>query len=100
MSVFAINGVRLNDDTGRVTHVRWARVDTDTNTWAAEPAVDPVIDVVEVIMGGDHVFTVFRDGANTIPGPRVRIDILPGGVETLALENAGKHQTFQNLPRI
>jgi hypothetical protein len=56
MSIYAINGIRVDYVTGRVTHVRWALVDAQKINWLADPKIAPVIDVVEAISAGDEVF--------------------------------------------
>ena len=37
MSTFAVNGVRIDPLSARVTHVRWAAVNPADRSWAATP---------------------------------------------------------------
>lgn len=81
MSVYAINGVRIDSATGRVTHVRWAQVDPQRNQWVVDPFVEEVIGVVDAIVGGDDVWTIFTVGAQTVLGPKVEVIVYAGGLE-------------------
>ncbi|WP_230427151.1 phosphatidylserine/phosphatidylglycerophosphate/cardiolipin synthase [Collimonas humicola] len=102
MSVFAITGVRINAQNGRIELVRWGQVNPATNTWAKEPTESPVIDVVDAVMGGDDVYTIFPVGGNTVLGPKVQLVVYAHGregIETVdAAYNAGR--TLADLPQI
>lgn len=58
MKTFAVSQVALDAD-GRVTRVRWGKVDTVKNAWAGPESVAPVVEVVAALQAGDQVFALF-----------------------------------------
>jgi hypothetical protein len=101
MSIFAVNGVRLDERTGRVTHVRWAQVNPKQNQWVSEPAEAPVIDVVDAIVAGDQVWTIFPEGVNTVLGPQLKSVVYAGGLEGIdTVDPKQVNRTLRDLPRI
>ncbi|MGF6782071.1 hypothetical protein P3T21_007311 [Paraburkholderia sp. GAS334] len=48
-----MDGVRINPATGRVTHVRWALIDSKTHGWLSSSAVVEVAEVVIEMYAGD-----------------------------------------------
>ena len=96
-----VNGVRFSDDGSRVTHVRWGIVDTDRNEWIAGPAVAEVIDVLDALMSGNEVWTIYTlQQGQTVPGPRLRTVGDSEGTEGIET-NPGPddHRTLRDLPR-
>lgn len=102
MSIFAVNGVRIDPRTRRVTHVRWAQVDTRNNSWATEPYVALVIDVVDAITGGDEVYTVFLTRDGSVIGPRLRTVVYRDATEGIELhvDATRDPRTLGDLPQI
>lgn len=47
-----MDGVWINPATGRVTHVRWALIDSKTHDWLSSSAVVEVAEVVIAIRAG------------------------------------------------
>jgi hypothetical protein len=72
MTTFAIDGVRINPATDRVTHVRWALVDPKTRDWLSPTAVVEVAEVVRAIHSGDDVWSLFTLGGIRFLGPKIQ----------------------------
>jgi hypothetical protein len=102
MSVFAITGVRMNTRTQRVTDVRWAQVNPKSNEWMTEPAIAPLIDVVDAIQGGDDVWTIFHVGVHTVLGPKVKTVVYAGGLEGIETipQDGHPERTLDALPQV
>lgn len=101
MSLYAINGVRIDPETGRVTHVRWAQVDPKRNAWVRDPYVEEVISVVDAITGGDDVCTLFPVEDRTVPGPKVKVVVYAGGLEGIDVVDPKEDgRTLADLPAV
>ncbi|RQR50380.1 phosphatidylserine/phosphatidylglycerophosphate/cardiolipin synthase [Burkholderia sp. Bp9125] len=102
MSIFAVNGVRIDPLTRRVTHVRWARVNPKDNTWVEAPREAHVMDVVDAIMGGDDVYTIFSVGGRCVTGPGLKTVAYRDATEGIELDvDATKvSRTLDELPQI
>ncbi|HEY2927645.1 phosphatidylserine/phosphatidylglycerophosphate/cardiolipin synthase [Piscinibacter sp.] len=95
-----VNGVRFSEDDSRLTHVRWGIVDTDRNEWISGPAEAEVIDVVDALMSGNEVWTIYTVQGRTVPGPRLRT--VGDSEEAEAIEthtDPNDHRTLRDLPR-
>ena len=95
-----VNGVRFSEDDSRLTHVRWGIVDTDRNEWISGPAEAEVIDVVDALMSGNEVRTIYTVQGRTVPGPRLRT--VGDSEEAEAIEThpgPNDHRTLRDLPR-
>jgi hypothetical protein len=68
MATYAIDGVRINPVTNRLTHVRWSLVDPKTNIWLSPVEVVEVIEVVDAIHASDVVWSLFSAWRNAISG--------------------------------
>ncbi|WP_372526603.1 phosphatidylserine/phosphatidylglycerophosphate/cardiolipin synthase [Piscinibacter sp.] len=98
--ISVVNGVRFSDDGTRPTHVRWGIVDTDRNEWITGPAEAEVIEVIDALMGGNEVWTIYTVGSQTVPGPRLRT--VGDSEETEGVEThpgPDDHRTLRDLPR-
>jgi hypothetical protein len=72
MATYAIDGVRINPASDRVTHVRWALIDPKTNEWLSPPATVEVAEAVNAIHAGDVVWSIFTLGGRRFLGPKIR----------------------------
>lgn len=102
MSIFAVNGVRIDPLTRRVTHVRWARVNPQDNSWVEAPREARVMDVVDAIMGGDDVYTIFSVGGQRVVGPELKTVVYrdaSAGIE-LDVDATKVSRTLDELPQI
>jgi len=72
MATYAIDGVRINPTTDRVTHVRWALIDPRTNNWSSPPQIVEVAEAVNAIHAGDVVWSLFTLGGMRFLGPKIK----------------------------
>ena len=91
MTVHAVSKVRLDKD-GRVTHVYWGEVDTHKNDWAGPEKESPVIDVVNAIHAGEHVYSLFPTEHGHLPARRFMVVDYDNGWETIALDGPATHE--------
>jgi hypothetical protein len=94
-----VNGVRYSNDGSRLTHVRWGIVDTDRNEWIVEPAEAEVVEVVDALMSGNEVWTIYTVQGRTVPGPRLRT--VGDSEDTEGIEthpDPNDHRTLRDLP--
>lgn len=72
----------------------------DRGLWDMAPAPTRVVEVVDRLVEGDTVITVFPDDDGHLePGPQVKVDVLPEGTETLALADEEPGKRLDDLPR-
>jgi hypothetical protein len=83
--VFAVSKVRLDAD-GRVTAVRWGRVDSRANAWATPEVQAPVLEVVQAIQAGDPVYALFPTPHGHMPARRFEVVDYDDGWQTIVLE--------------
>lgn len=96
--VYGITAVRLED--GHVSEVMMGMIDPSLEHWDHRPAPTRMVEVVDRLVEGDTVVTLFPTERGTLQmGSEVMVDVLPGGVETLAVaeDRPGRHLT--DLPR-
>ena len=100
MASLAIDGVRWGDD--RVTHVRWGSIDAATRTWTSSPTIVELGQVVNAIMLGTEVRTVFTLGGRTFLGPKVTTIRYAGGhvgIQTM-VEDGRIEKSLEDLPPV
>lgn len=75
-------------------------IDESETCWDFIPAPARITDVVDKLMEGDTVISLFpgRDGRLSA-GPIVLVDVLPEGNETLALDDETSGRSLGDLPR-
>ena len=84
-AVYAISKVGLDLD-GRVTHVRWGRVNTTTNQWIGKESMSPVADAVVALKAGDQIFALFGTAHGHMPGQQFSLVNYDDGRETIVLQ--------------
>jgi hypothetical protein len=68
--------------------------------WDIRPAPTRVSEVVDHLVEGDTIISLFPDDAGQLePGPEVKVDVLPEGTETLALAEEAPGRSLRDLPR-
>lgn len=93
-----------------ITAVRWAGsqvveammglLDAASTRWDLRPAPTRVTEVVDRLVEGDTVISVFPDDAGVLhPGPEIKVDVLPEGTEALALDDEQTGRRLDDLPR-
>lgn len=75
-------------------------VDENLAGWDLGPAPTRLVDVVDRLVEGDTIVSVFPDDEGGIAfGPQVKVDVLPEGTETLALAEEEPGKRLADLPR-
>ena len=72
MATYAIDGVRINPASDRVTHVRWALIDPKTHESVSPPQIVEVAEAVNAIHAGDVVWSLFTLGGRRFLGPKIK----------------------------
>jgi hypothetical protein len=100
MSMYAIEAVRINADSGRIEQVRWGRIDPAHNTWETEPFISDVNEVVDKLMDGDEVWTAFSVANLSVLGSKVRVVVHEDGSEGIETVDPANHagRTLHDLP--
>lgn len=74
--------------------------DSSSARWDLRPAPTRLTEVVDRLVEGDTIISVFPDDAGGLqPGPEVKVDLLPEGVETLAFDEELPGRRLDDLPR-
>ena len=96
--VYGITAVRLED--GQVTEVMMGMIDPSLEHWDLRPAPTRLVEVVDRLVEGDTVVTLFPTERGTLQlGPEVQVDVLGDGVETLAVTEDSLGRRLGDLPR-
>lgn len=75
-------------------------IDSSQARWELRPSPTRLTEVVDRLVEGDTVISLFPDEQGRLePGPEVKVDVLPEGTETLALEPEAPGRTLRDLPR-
>lgn len=75
-------------------------IDDTQARWDLRPAPTRVTEVVDRLVEGDTVISLFPDDAGGLePGPEIKVDVLAGGAETLALADERAGRRIGDLPR-
>ncbi|MBR8344256.1 phosphatidylserine/phosphatidylglycerophosphate/cardiolipin synthase [Burkholderia ambifaria] len=102
MSMFAVNGVRIDVLSARVTHVRWAAVNPTDRSWAATPSEASVEEVARALAAGNDVRAVFDEVDGTAVGPKLKRVLYrdaSAGIE-LDIDATNESRTLRDLPQI
>ncbi len=74
--------------------------DSTQSRWDLGPTPTRVTEVVDKLVEGDTVISVFPDEAGRLRlGPEVKVDVLPEGIETLMLADEPPGRCLKDLPR-
>ena len=95
--LYGITAVRMEGS--HVTEVMMGMVDPSLEHWDLRPAPTRLVEVVDRLVEGDTIVALFPTERGTLQmGPRVKVDVLPEGTETLAAEeDTGRR--LSDLPR-
>jgi hypothetical protein len=97
-AVYAITALRYSGNS--ITDAMMGLVDAQLEQWDAPPAPTRLVDVVDLLVEGDTVITLFQDEQGRLrAGPQVKVDVLPEGTETLALADESPGRRLADLPR-
>ena len=102
MSMFAVNGVRIDPLSARVTHVRWAAVNPADRSWAATPSEAPVADVARALASGNDVRAIFSASDATAIGAPAEARAVSRciGRHRADIDATNESRTLRDLPQI
>jgi hypothetical protein len=96
--VYGITAVRYEGPL--VAEVMLGLIAADMERWEQRPAPTRLVEVVDRLVEGDTVITVFPTERGALrEGPQVKVDVLPEGTETLALAHEVPGRRLADLPR-
>jgi len=97
-SMYGITAVRFAG--AQVVEAMMGLIDTSRAKWDLRPAPTRVTEVVDRLVEGDTVISLFADEEGHLqPGPEIKVDVLSEGTETLALVAEEPGRSLQDLPR-
>jgi hypothetical protein len=96
--LYGITAVRLEGS--QVAEVMMGMIDPSLEHWDLRPAPTRVVEVVDRLVEGDTVVTLFPTERGTLQmGAEVKVDVLPHGAETLAAADEAPGRRITDLPR-
>jgi hypothetical protein len=96
--LYGITAVRVEGSL--VTEVMMGMIDPSLEHWDHRPAPTRLVEVVDRLVEGDTVVTLFPTECGTLQmGPEVKVDVLPEGTETLAAAEEHPGRRLTDLPR-
>ncbi|MDB5861169.1 MAG: hypothetical protein JWQ76_4858 [Ramlibacter sp.] len=96
--VYGITAVRMED--GHLSEVMMGMIAPNLEHWDLRPAPTRLVEVVDLLVEGDTVVTLFPTECGTLQlGSQVTVDVLPGGTETLAAAEDRPGRFLTDLPR-
>jgi len=96
--LYGITAVHLEGS--QVTEVMMGMIAPGLEHWDLRPAPTRLVEVVDRLVEGDTVVALFPTERGTLRmGPRVKVDVLPEGTETLAAAEEQPGLRLRDLPR-
>jgi hypothetical protein len=96
--LYGITAIRLEGS--QISEVLMGMIDPSLDHWDLRPAPTRLVEVVDRLVEGDTVVTLFSTERGTLQmGPQVKVDVLPEGTETLAAVGDKPGQRLMDLPR-
>jgi hypothetical protein len=84
----------------QVVEAMMGLIDSSRQSWDLAPAPTRLTEVVDRLVEGDTIISVFPDEDGTLHvGPEVKVDVLAEGTETLALAEEKPGRSLRDLPR-
>jgi hypothetical protein len=97
-AVYGITALRYAGS--QIVEAMMGLVDASLARWDLRPAPTRVVEVVDRLVEGDTVITLFPDEHGDLqPGPQVKVDVLPEGTEALVLAEEAPGRRLNDLPR-
>ncbi|HEY0883773.1 hypothetical protein RAMLITH_25120 [Ramlibacter sp. RBP-2] len=97
-ATYGITAVRYAG--AQIVEAMMGLIDSSQKRWDLRPAPTRLTEVVDRLVEGDTVISLFPDDEGRLqPGPEVKVDVLPEGTETLALDPEAPGRTLRDLPR-
>jgi hypothetical protein len=96
--VYGITALRYAGS--QIVEAMMGLVDSTLDRWDLRPTPTRVVEVVDRLVEGDTVITLFPDESGDLrPGPQVKVDVLAEGTETLSLSEDAPGRRLNDLPR-
>ncbi len=97
-AIYGITALRYAG--AQIVEAMMGLIDTSQTEWDLRPTPTRLTEVVDRLVEGDTVISLFPDDEGGLePGPEVKVDVLPGGTETLALAEEAPGRSLHDLPR-
>jgi hypothetical protein len=97
-AVYGITALRYAGS--QIVEAMMGLVDQGMDRWDLHPAPTRVVEVVDRLVEGDTVITLFPDEHGELhPGPQVKVDVLAEGTEALVLAEDAPGRGLNDLPR-
>jgi hypothetical protein len=97
-AMYGITAVRFAG--AQVVEAMMGLIDPARSRWDLSPAPTRVNEVVDRLVEGDTVISMFPDEQGELhPGPEIKVDVLPEGTEILALADEERGRSLGDLPR-
>lgn len=97
-ATYGITAVRYAG--AQVVEAMMGLIDAERARWDLRPAPTRVTEVVDRLVEGDTVISLFPDDEGGLQaGPEIKVDVLPGGTETLVLDDDRPGRSLDDLPR-
>jgi hypothetical protein len=97
-ALYGITAVRYAGS--QVVGAMMGLIDSDQDRWDLSPSPTRVVEIIDRMVEGDRVISMFPDSRGGFSaGPEVKVDLLPEGMETLALDDEAPGRSLQDLPR-
>lgn len=88
MAVYMIVAVRVDDAVGRISEVRWGEIDPNGPDFLNGTETADVLEVVDAIYAGNHVYAHRTIEGRILPGPRIRTIVFEEGAEGIEIDDA------------
>jgi hypothetical protein len=97
-AIYGITALRYAGS--QIVEAMMGLVDASLARWDLRPAPTRVVEVVDRLVEGDTVITLFPDENGDLqPGPQVKVDVLAEGTEALVLAEEAPGRKLDDLPR-
>lgn len=101
MPLYGITAIRIDPNSGRITHARMGPVNGGDREWIGPQRVVEAREVVVRLVAGDTVYSLHTvEGGHTIPGARARRVVFVNGAEGFDTLDPENHpgRTVRDLP--
>lgn len=97
-AVYGITALRYAGS--QVVGAMMGLIDSGHQRWDLRPSPARIVEVIDRMVEGDTVISMFPDEDGGFDfGPEVKVDLLPEGTETLALDVESPGRSLGDLPR-
>ena len=97
-ALYGITAVRYAGS--QVVGAMMGLIDSAHERWDLWPSPARVVEVIDRMVEGDRVISMFPDDEGGFaPGPEIKVDLLPEGMETLTLDEEEEGLSLRDLPR-